>query len=144
MKDKVESFSKVRSDDFEVVPRENGDSDSEVEQVAAPVVKEKKVKKDKRIENPEAKDEVIEEQVSEKKVKKEHSVEKKAEVKVKEKTVKPAVAIDESVPEEKKAEVFSGDKFSDLPINDKLKHALNTNSFTELTEIQKKAIPMII
>ena len=43
-----------------------------------------------------------------------------------------------------KAEVFSGDKFSDLPINDKLKIALEQNKFTELTEIQKKAIPMII
>ena len=86
----------------------------------------------------------MEEQVVEKKVKKEQTAEKKAEVKVKEKTVKPAVAIDESAPEEKKAEVFSGDKFSDLPINDKLKNALNTNSFTELTEIQKNAIPMII
>lgn len=43
-----------------------------------------------------------------------------------------------------KAVVFSGDKFSDLPINDKLKQALAQNSFTELTEIQKTAIPIII
>ena len=33
-------------------------------------------------------------------------------------------AKDELAPEENKAEVFSGDKFSDLPINDKLKQAL--------------------
>ena len=41
---------------------------------------------------------------------------------------KPAVASqakDEQAPEETKAEVFSGDKFSDLPINDKLKQALD-------------------
>ena len=35
-----------------------------------------------------------------------------------------AEAKDEPAPEENKAEVFSGDKFSDLPINDKLKQAL--------------------
>ena len=55
-----------------------------------------------------------------------------------------AVAKDAPAPEENKAEVFSGDKFSDLPINDKLKQALDQNKFTELTEIQKIAIPTII
>ena len=60
------------------------------------------------------------------------------------KDIKNKAARDEKTPEEVKAEVFSGDKFSDLPINNKLKEALEQNKFTELTEIQKKAIPTII
>lgn len=58
---------------------------------------------------------------------------------------KPEQEIKETAaPAEVKAEVFTGDKFSDLPINDKLKQALATNEFTELTTIQKNAIPTII
>ena len=55
-----------------------------------------------------------------------------------------AVVVDAAEPENQRADVFSGDTFADLPINDKLKQALAQNSFTELTGIQKRAIPAII
>ena len=42
------------------------------------------------------------------------------------------------------AQVFSADKFTDLPINDKLKDTLSSNNYEQLTEIQKKAIPTIL
>ena len=52
--------------------------------------------------------------------------------------------MDEEPAREVEAEVFSGEQFDELPINDKLKQALQQNSFTQMTEIQKKAIPTII
>ena len=42
------------------------------------------------------------------------------------------------------AEVFTSDKFEDLPINDKLKQVLKENKFEQMTKIQKTSIPMIL
>lgn len=41
-------------------------------------------------------------------------------------------------------DVFAGEKFIELPINDKLKEVLKINSFDELTNIQKNSIPVIL
>jgi superfamily II DNA/RNA helicase len=42
------------------------------------------------------------------------------------------------------ADVFTGDKFQDLPLNDKLKQMLQENGYEQLTTIQKSAIPVIL
>lgn len=42
------------------------------------------------------------------------------------------------------ADVFAGDKFNELPVNDKLKQVLRENKFDELTNIQKSSIPIIL
>ena len=50
----------------------------------------------------------------------------------------------EIAPIKKEAEVFTGDSFSELPINDKLKQILAENKFDKLTAIQKASIPVIL
>ena len=40
--------------------------------------------------------------------------------------------------------MFSGSKFDELEINDKLKQILKENHFEELTSIQKQSIPVIL
>ena len=73
------------------------------------------------------KEEPVEPKVKEPKPEKKHRGQAKAEkeglidklMQAKEKKV-----VDEGAADAKKAEVFSGDKFADLPINDKLKVAL--------------------
>jgi len=40
-------------------------------------------------------------------------------------------------------EVFSGETFEQLEINDKLKEILKENGFIQLTSIQKQSIPVI-
>ena len=118
---------------FEIVPLTKDDEEEDPMMKAEQPVKAKKVKEPKpeKKHRGQAKREAQEDAAA---------AEETAPV-VKEEVKK---VIQESAPEEAKADVFSGDKFSDLPINDKLKQALATNSFVELTSIQKKAIPAII
>ena len=60
--------------------------------------------------------------IQENKAKHERKAEKKAKLSEKiEKPSAPIVIAEEPAIEEKKAEIFSGDKFKDLPINDRLK-----------------------
>ena len=42
------------------------------------------------------------------------------------------------------ADVFAGEKFDDLPVNDKLKQILRENNFDDMTKIQKSAVPIIL
>jgi hypothetical protein len=42
------------------------------------------------------------------------------------------------------ADVFSSEKFEDLPINNKLKQILKENKFETLTSVQKNSIPIIL
>ena len=42
------------------------------------------------------------------------------------------------------ADVFAGEKFDDLPVNDKLKQILRENNFDDMTKIQKSSVPIIL
>lgn len=42
------------------------------------------------------------------------------------------------------ADVFAGEKFDDLPVNDKLKQILKENRFDDMTKVQKSAVPVIL
>lgn len=58
--------------------------------------------------------------------------------------------LDESMEEAKEtpnveaADVFAGEKFDELPVNDKLKQVLKENQFDEMTNIQKNSLPVIL
>lgn len=57
---------------------------------------------------------------------------------------KPEEVKHEPVVQVESANVFTSDKFADLPINAKLKAVLEMNKYDTLTNIQKAAIPRIL
>ena len=57
---------------------------------------------------------------------------------------KPIPIKEEEVHEEKEAEVFTADIFSNLPLDAKLKQVLAEQKFETLTGVQKASIPVIL
>ena len=159
--DKV-SYEKPNDPGFEIVPNEVDPEEDKIMTIDfKKPARNEKVEEDEKMEEPESDkaDDKTDEKTDDKepeKAKEIPTIEKKVkthrghrDVNVNEalppkEKPEQAVVVDAAEPENQRADVFSGDTFADLPINDKLKIALEQNSFTELTGIQKRAIPAII
>ena len=122
----IEKVVERARDEFEIVPAEEG--------LAAPFVAivepKKKVEEKKEEVAPEEEKKEIPE-----KTHRGHRNEVGDNQEAKPKVTTELEVKDDEDEQAKEAEVFSGEKFSELPINDKLKETLAAHGFDELTEI---------